>query len=443
MRPMPLKPAANSKAFIVRASPAVTLKPETSFEMAFVGYGLGTAAQTITVVSPYANDSGQQNPTTPAGLFSFVSASYLLPSIDSSAPSATATSEPWAVAAATFRCATEASFSNNLQTIAGNAVSTAASGVQKVGVVGNAGAAFDATVAAGSAPANMIVVGGQYNSTLPSPTTGQTLAIQLDAKGQALVDVNYWAGTALGTPSNFGTSPTAVVAGSVNASIFAGTTALTQTSGALDVNLKTSAATSVNVIGTLTNNNAAPSANLVGAMTALCGTNPPAWTSGDLTLLSVDTAGNLRVAVADEGSAVASFSADTGTSTVSVSTVKPVLSIEYNSATTKAVRLRAIEIMGDGDLCYYSLHKNATLTGASFVATSSALVTKDTSATSISGGSLVASGYIGSIPRYIDFVEAPMNIAQGQVGDIYTLQITGIGGSTVNVSASMRWTEIA
>ena len=35
-----------------------------------------------------------------------------------------------------------------------------------------------------------------------------------------------WGGTALGTPTNFGTTPGAVVAGSVNASLFSGTTAL-------------------------------------------------------------------------------------------------------------------------------------------------------------------------------------------------------------------------
>jgi hypothetical protein len=104
---------------------------------------------------------------------------------------------------------------------------TAASGVLKVGVVGGAaGATVDAVIGAATAPTNQIVTGGVYNSTLPTLTTGQSAARQLDAKGQQLVDLNYVAGTALGVPTNFGTTPGAVVAASVNASLFSGTTAL-------------------------------------------------------------------------------------------------------------------------------------------------------------------------------------------------------------------------
>lgn len=51
-------------------------------------------------------------------------------------------------------------------------------------VVGNAGAAFDAAVSAGSAPANMIVGGALYNSTEIAPTTGQSFALQGDSKGR-------------------------------------------------------------------------------------------------------------------------------------------------------------------------------------------------------------------------------------------------------------------
>jgi hypothetical protein len=43
--------------------------------------------------------------------------------------------------------------------------------------------------------------------------------------GNAREDLVAWAGTALGTPTNFGTTPTAVIAGSVNSSVFVGTTA--------------------------------------------------------------------------------------------------------------------------------------------------------------------------------------------------------------------------
>jgi hypothetical protein len=87
-------------------SPAVTAAPLLPNELSFVAFGLGTAAQTITVAAPYANDSGQLNPATPAGLFSFVSGSFLSSTMAGASPSATVgTGEPWGVAVAAFKTA--------------------------------------------------------------------------------------------------------------------------------------------------------------------------------------------------------------------------------------------------------------------------------------------------------------------------------------------------
>ena len=68
--------------------------------------------------------------------------------------------------------------------VGGSSVSTAATGVQKVGVVGNGGATVDSTVGAGTAPTNQVVTGCLYNSTEPSPSNGQALAVQCDSKGR-------------------------------------------------------------------------------------------------------------------------------------------------------------------------------------------------------------------------------------------------------------------
>jgi len=90
-------------------SPSVSLTPIVPNEYVFVAFGLGTAAQTIIVTSPAAlhNDSGQQNPASPVGLFSFVSASYLKTEMAVGSPSATiATSEPWDVVVASFKTLT-------------------------------------------------------------------------------------------------------------------------------------------------------------------------------------------------------------------------------------------------------------------------------------------------------------------------------------------------
>ena len=83
---------------------ANAIQPGYANEIVFAGVALGTAAQTITPASGWINDSGQQNSAgTPAGLFSFVSMSQFAPDFQSVAPSATFTSEPWAIASASFR----------------------------------------------------------------------------------------------------------------------------------------------------------------------------------------------------------------------------------------------------------------------------------------------------------------------------------------------------
>ena len=53
-------------------------------------------------------------------------------------------------------------------------------------VIGLVNSNADAAIGAGTAPAKSLIVGGVYNSSLPSPTTGQTTAIQLDAAGRLI-----------------------------------------------------------------------------------------------------------------------------------------------------------------------------------------------------------------------------------------------------------------
>jgi hypothetical protein len=79
------------------------INPLSPNELAFAGVAVGTAAQTITPATGWSNDSGQLNPTTPAGFYSFVSMSQFLGSLAAVTPQATFTTEPWAIACATFR----------------------------------------------------------------------------------------------------------------------------------------------------------------------------------------------------------------------------------------------------------------------------------------------------------------------------------------------------
>jgi hypothetical protein len=122
------------------ASTSSNLSPLQPNEYAFSAVGIGTAAQTITAGTGWTNDSGQLNPTTPAGLFSLVSMSQFLANLNSVQPLATFTSEPWAIAAATFRqvvLPVQGSF--NLAWIGGSPPSFLLAGVPKVGMTGSTG----------------------------------------------------------------------------------------------------------------------------------------------------------------------------------------------------------------------------------------------------------------------------------------------------------------
>jgi len=79
------------------------------------------------------------------------------------------------------------STSDNLVQIAGNAVATAASGVQKVGIVGNTGATLDGVITAATAPARGLATLVVNNTTSPSLTTGQSVAAQADYVGNLFV----------------------------------------------------------------------------------------------------------------------------------------------------------------------------------------------------------------------------------------------------------------
>lgn len=68
------------------------------------------------------------------------------------------------------------------------------------------------------------VSNGVYQSAAPTLVSGTANPVLLDVSGNQLVGVQNWGGVTLGAPTNFGTTPTAVKVGSVNSSLFIGTT---------------------------------------------------------------------------------------------------------------------------------------------------------------------------------------------------------------------------
>lgn len=66
---------------------------------------------------------------------------------------------------------------------------------------------------------SMTVTGGLFQTSISNLTTGQAGAMALTADRNVFTNTNRWAGTALGAPSNYGTSPGAVTVPGFNAFI--------------------------------------------------------------------------------------------------------------------------------------------------------------------------------------------------------------------------------
>src|SRR5271157_75080 len=80
------------------------------------------------------------------------------------------------------------SASVNASLFVGTTVAVAASaGVQKVGISGAAGATMDAVITAATAPANALAILSVNNTTAPSLTTGQSVALQSDYQGSIFI----------------------------------------------------------------------------------------------------------------------------------------------------------------------------------------------------------------------------------------------------------------
>jgi hypothetical protein len=149
------------------------------------------------------------------------------------------------------------------------------------------------------------------------------------------------------------------------------------------------------------------------------------------------------------------FSVNNGVSAVTAGTATPILSISpkttFNSIRNKIFNvLQSVEILsGGGENCLWQLIYNGTLSGAAFssVSTNSGM-NYDVSAASISGGTVVASGYIIGGAKSDNIIVPPNAVAKlpftlditGSVPDNYTLVVTSFT-STTAINAAISWTE--
>jgi hypothetical protein len=146
-------------------------------------------------------------------------------------------------------------------------------------------------------------------TTLASTTITGTVAVT-QSTSPWVDNLTQVAGVALGATAvtNFGTAPAAAAVPGVNSSLFAGTTGITATGTSLNVNLTNS----LSIAGALTNNNAAPTATLLGVLPAIAETAyaTVTYTTGDMVLPVTDLHGALNTDLqAVAGTAVVAASA--------------------------------------------------------------------------------------------------------------------------------------
>ena len=203
------------------------------------------------------------------------------------------------------------------------------------------------TLSAGTAATKSLAVGGVYNSSTPTPTTGQQLSLQLDGSGNLKISGTVTAnlgtidGAALATNQTDGSQKTKIVDGSGNV--------IGATSNALDVNIKSGGSggtqytnnavqatptgtvalgyDGTNVRGLLTDGTGKLQTNITNTSLAVTGTfyqttqpvslatNTPTLQSGSTTAVTQATASNLNATVVPgnaTGSAVPSFATPHG-----------------------------------------------------------------------------------------------------------------------------------
>lgn len=201
-------------------------------------------------------------------------------------------------------------------------------------------------------------------------------------------------------------------------------------------------------------------ANLAGSGAYMTTANLPVRSE----IVNLDTASGscslmqICAAVISEGGVqdgrLLDFAAGRGTSTVAVTTRRPILSFKprltFNSIENRAQALPDnFEIYTSANI-FYEVIINGTLTNSNFADVTDTLLQKDLAATAIANGRIVASGYVtvsGVTPgvRSVGvkalLQKTPLTVsADGTSSDIISLVVTSFSG-TANVAAEMQWID--
>ena len=157
----------------------------------------------------------------------------------------------------------------------------------QVKIIGNGGASLDVAQGGGTAATNAVQEAGVFNTSLPTLTNGQGGAIQLDAKAQQMIDLNYVNGAAIAV--GHGTAATAIrVELSTDGTGVLGLIAGSATVGKFDLLGNSGAAMD------FAGQNAASPANAL-QVGGQFNTSPTTLTTGDSSPLQLDSSGKLLV----------------------------------------------------------------------------------------------------------------------------------------------------
>ena len=147
------------------------------------------------------------------------------------------------------------------------------------------------------------------------------------------------------------------------------------------------------------------------------------------------------------------FSAGNGISSISVTSRRPIFSIQpagtFNSITNRGrIQLETLDINAATQACYFEIVYNGTLTSPSFGAVdSSSIVEKDVAASAISGGIVLFSGTVGAAgareEKVIDLLsKLPLVLDSAGSNPIVLSVVATAFTGTSSVSAQLTWREM-
>lgn len=189
---------------------------------------------------------------------------------------------------------------------------------------------------------------------------------------------------------------------------------------------------------------ASSTVSITGSIAADQGTPGPITTPWPVELsngtTAVGTISNPLYISGNSAAAEPTYSVNTGSSLVAVTTGTAVLSIKPQIGSSKSFSLQDIDLSGDGSMVYFLLVRNLTLTGSnSFtnVGGTSQMQYNTTAGYTPNTGDVVDSGYYGIGAHIKVFSSVGFN----SVSDTFTLILAGVNGRPANVGGAFRWTE--